>query len=261
MQKPTLTLMGTGTSMGVPMVGCDCVVCRSDDPRDRRTRCGVLLRSPDGTAVIDTPPELRLQLIAAGVDVVREALFTHAHADHTVGLDDLRICGLRLGEAIPLHCERPVAEHLRRTFFYAFHPPAADTHPGSVPQFTIREIEPDAGPLSIVGLSVRPLRLFHGRLPVLGFRIGDVAYCTDVSRIPDETWPHLEGLDTLVLDALREEPHPTHFHLNGALEVVERVRPRRTILTHISHLLGHAETSAKLPANVEMGYDGMQIDL
>ena len=259
MDGPSLTLLGTGTSMGVPMVGCRCAVCRSDDPRDKRTRCGALLRGPAGAAVIDTPPELRLQLIREEVRHVDAALFTHAHADHVVGLDDLRICGLRADGALPLFCEEAVESQLRQMFHYAFAPPSAGAHAGSVPQYEVRPIGPDLRPFEVGGLTIRPLRLMHGRLPILGFRVRDVAYCTDVSEIPAETWPHLEGLDTLVVDALRPDPHPTHFHLDGALAAIERAAPKRAVLTHIAHQMGHDETSRRLPVGVEMGYDGLSV--
>ena len=256
---PTLTLLGSGTSMGVPMVGCECGVCTSEDPRDSRYRAAALIRGPEGNAVIDTPPELRLQLVRERVGQVHAALFTHAHADHVVGLDDLRICGLRLKRAVPLYCEAAVEEHLRGAFHYAFAPPNPAAHPGSVPQYEARRLAEPFDPIEVCGLSVRPLRLYHGKLPVLGFRVGEVAYCTDVSRIPEETWPHLEGLETLILGALREEPHPTHFNLEQAVAVAERVRPRRTFFTHISHSLPHAATSAKLPEGVELAYDGLSV--
>ena len=261
MDAATLTLLGTGTSMGVPMIGCDCAVCTSPDPRDARFRAAAVLRGPAGAVVIDTPPELRLQLIRANVPQVHAALFTHAHADHVVGLDDLRICMLRMKRALPLHCEAAVEEHLRGAFHYAFAPPNPAAHPGSVPQYEVRPIAEPLEPFEACGFTVRPLRLFHGKLPVLGFRVGDAAYCTDVSRIPEETWPHLEGLDTLILGALREEEHPTHFNLEQAVAVAERVRPRRTYFTHVSHSLAHKATSAKLPEGVELAWDGLTVSV
>lgn len=247
--------------MGVPMIGCRCPVCRSDDPKNKRMRAGALVRGTEGSFVIDTTPELRLQLLAADVDVVHAAIFTHAHADHVMGLDDLRICGLRLKQAIPLYCEPVVEEHLRKAFFYGFAPPNPEAHAGSVPQFEPCSIVDPLTPFQLCGVRVTPIRLYHGNMPVLGFRFGDVAYCTDVSRIPDESWPLLEGLDTLVLDALRFEAHPTHFNVTQAMEVVERVQPRLAYFTHISHQLDHATMNAQLPKHVELAYDGLEIPL
>lgn len=219
------------------------------------------MTGPDGCFVIDTTPELRLQLLAAEIDHVHAAIFTHGHADHIMGLDDLRICGLRLKRALPIYAETVVENHLKNAFFYAFQPPNPEAHAGSVPQFEPHTITEPLGPFDVCGVSVTPIRLYHGSMPVLGFRFGNVAYCTDVSRIPDESWPLLEGLDTLVLDALRFEPHPTHFNVEQAMQVVERVRPRMTYFTHISHQLEHETMNAQLPAHVELAYDGQRIEI
>lgn len=247
--------------MGVPMVGCRCPVCRSDDPKNTRTRAGVLVSGPDGSFVIDTPPELRVQLLREDVDVVHAALFTHAHADHIMGLDDLRICGLRLKRPIPVWCESLVEDHLRKAFFYAFEPPNPAAHAGSVPQFDVRPIKEPLAPFETCGLTVTPLRLFHGKMPILGFRVGNIAYCTDVSRIPDETWPRLEGLDVLVIDALRFEEHPTHFNVDQAVAVIERVKPKQAYLTHISHQLDHATMNRQLADGINLAYDGLRLPI
>jgi phosphoribosyl 1,2-cyclic phosphate phosphodiesterase len=257
--RPRMILMGTGTSVGVPMVGCRCEVCVSTNPKNHRNRSGVLVRAPEGNFLIDTPPELRLQLLRERVDLVHAAIFTHEHADHVFGLDDLRIFGFYLQKPIPLYCELPVAERIRTSFHYAFNPAHPNNHPGATPRLTLETIGLEA--FSLLGLSVRPIRFWHGMLPILGFRIGDTAFCTDVSRIPEESWPLLEGLQTLVLNALRDKPHPTHFNLEQALAVVKRVKPARTYLTHISHALEHVATNARLPAGVELAYDGLQIEL
>ncbi len=254
-----MILLGTGTSNGVPMIGCHCEVCTSPNPKNKRMRSGVLVQAPHGNLLIDTPPELRLQLVRENIDVAHAVVFTHGHADHLFGLDDLRICGFYLKKAIPLYCEREVERRIRASFDYAFADPSPNGHFGAVPQLEMHTIEEE--PFDLLGLRVRPIRLWHGKLGVLGFRINDVAFCTDVSRIPDESWPLLEGLDTLVLDALRDKPHPTHFSVGQALEVVERVRPRRTFLTHIAHSLEHEATNARLPAGVELAYDGLRISL
>ena len=252
----TLTLLGTGTSMGVPMIGCHCDVCTSRNPRNQRTRAGALLQTPRGNFLIDTPPELRIQLVRERIDLIEAAVFTHAHADHILGLDDLRIFGYKLKRAVPLYCEPDVERSLRTTFEYAFSPHAANSvH--SRPQLEFHSIGTE--PFELLGTRVRPFRLLHGGTPVLGFRVGDVAYATDCNEIPDESWPLLSGLDVLVLDALWEEPHPAHFNVAQALRVIERVRPRRAYLTHVSHRLEYETTNARLPPHVQLSYDGLQI--
>ena len=257
--RPTrMTLLGTGTSVGVPVVGCECAVCTSDDPRNKRTRSGVYVEAPEGNFVIDTSPELRLQLVRENVRVVHAAVFTHSHADHIYGLDDLRIFGHRLERPIPLYCEPIVEQAIRSAFSYAFQPPEMDAHKFATPNLEFQSIELE--PFSVLGANLHPMRLWHGRTPVLGFRINDVAFCTDVSHVPEESLPLLEGLDTLVLDALRHEPHPTHFCIEQALELVDRLKPRRTFFTHLSCRLDYAATNAELPENVELAYDGLRID-
>jgi phosphoribosyl 1,2-cyclic phosphate phosphodiesterase len=261
MSSPTpsrqLILLGTGTSVGVPVIGCDCDVCTSTNPKNRRTRTGVFVAAPEGNFVIDTPPELRLQLVREKVAIVHAALYTHSHADHIFGLDDLRICGHRLDAPVLLYCEPPVEQQLRESFSYAFNPPHPNAHRFAIPRLEFRRI--DTAPIELLGLEIQPIRLLHGNLPLLGFRIADFAYCTDVSQIPEKSWPLLENLDVLVLDALRETPHPTHFSVEQAIEVVERLKPRQTYLTHVSHALEHDATNARLPAGIELAYDGLRI--
>ena len=252
-----MILLGTGTSVGVPIIGCDCAVCTSDDPKNKRTRSGVFVPAPQGNFVIDTSPELRMQLIREDVQMVHAALYTHSHADHLFGLDDLRIFGHRLDAPVTLHCEEIVERHIRKAFFYAFEPPGKHMHKFAVPKLQFRRIGLE--PFDLLGQRIQPIRLYHGRLPLLGFRIGKVAFCTDVSEIPEESWPHLEDLDVLILDALRDKPHPTHFSIEQSLAVVERVKPKRAYFTHIAHWLDHAETNARLPENVELAYDGLRI--
>lgn len=252
-----LILLGTGTSVGVPVIGCDCPVCTSDNPRNQRTRTGVLVTAPEGNFVIDTSPELRLQLLREKVSLVKAAVFTHAHADHIFGLDDLRIFGHRMDAPVMLYCEEAVESQIRRSFSYAFLPPYPNTHHFAVPRLQFRRI--GLAPFEVLGQRVQPIRLWHGKLPVLGFRIGDVAFCTDVSEIPEESWPLLEGLKTLVIDALRDRPHPTHFSIEESLQVVERVRPKQTYFTHVGHWLDYEETNAKLPPGVALSYDGLRI--
>ncbi|HET6423430.1 MAG TPA: MBL fold metallo-hydrolase [Planctomycetaceae bacterium] len=254
-----MILLGTGTSHGVPVIGCRCPVCRSDDPRNKRTRTGVAVTAAEGTFLIDTSPELRIQLLREKIDLVHAAIYTHSHADHLFGLDDLRLFGYYLKRPVPLYCEEIVEQQIRAAYWYAFTPPAPDLHQGAIPMLEIKRIGLE--PFELLGETVRPIRLWHGKLGVLGFRIRDVAFCTDVSRIPEESFPLLEGLETLVIDALRDAPHATHFGIPQALEVAERVRPQRTYLTHMSHHLDYAATNARLPKGVELAYDGLRIPL
>lgn len=260
MTKPReLVLLGTGTSVGVPIVGCDCAVCKSSNPRNHRTRTGVLVEAPEGNFIIDTSPELRLQLLRENVSLVQAALFTHSHADHIFGLDDLRIFGHYLSDAIPLYCEENVEDQLRQSFNYAFESAPLNAHHFSVPKLRFERISTE--PFEVLGQTVQPIRLHHGNLPLFGFRINNVAFCTDVSRIPDESWELLEGLDVLIIDALREKSHPTHFSVPESLEVVKRVKPKQAYFTHISHWLEYEETNARLPEGVELAYDGLRISL
>ena len=256
--RPQLTLLGTGTSMGVPMIGCHCAVCTSTNPKNHRMRTGVHVSHGDRGFLIDTPPELRLQLIRAHINMIEAVIFTHAHADHIMGLDDLRMFGFKRKLAVPLYCEDIVEETLRRAFSYAFEEHRNESW-HSVPNLSFQRLTLDS--VELCGLTVQPLRLIHGRLPILGFRINDVAFCTDVSRIPDETWPLLNGVRVLILDAIREEPHPTHFNVAQALEVIDQVQPEFAYLTHISHTLEHEATNARLPNGVELAYDGQVIEL
>lgn len=252
-----LVLMGTGTSVGVPVIGCDCDVCMSPNPRNNRTRTGVAVHTPEGTLLIDASPELRIQLLREKVRVVHSILFTHGHADHLYGLDDTRLFPHRLGHALPIYCEAGTEDNLRAAFRYAFLPPPVEAKPGAIPQFDLRRIGEQ--PFEVLGQNVQPIRLLHGRMPVLGFRFNNVAFCTDVSTIPDESRPLLEGLDALVLDCLRTRPHPTHFGLKQALREIEKIKPKRAFLTHVSHDLEYEATNAKLPPNVELAYDGVRI--
>jgi len=254
-----LILLGTGTSVGVPAIGCACEVCRSTDPRDQRTRCAVILGLPEGNLLIDTPPDLRQQLLREGIGIVHTVLFTHEHADHVMGLDDLRIFPFYLGHAVPIYCEPQVEGRIRKTFDYAFLE-QEPTHAGAAPQLDLRTIGEQ--PFAALGALITPIRLHHGpRFRVLGFRIGNIAYCTDVNGIPDESWPLLAGLDVLILDALRHRPHATHFSLEEAVAVAQRVGAKQTLFTHISHDLGHERTNAQLPAGMELASDGLRVPL
>lgn len=254
-----LVLLGTGTSVGVPMIGCGCPVCLSGEPRNQRTRCGAIFGLPEGNLLIDTPPELRIQLIRERIGIAHAVAFTHEHTDHVMGMDDIRLFQFRLNGPVPLYCEAPVERRIRSAFDYAFSD-VPHTHAGAAPQVEFRRITTE--PFELLGERVIPIRFEHGpRFRVLGFRVGRVAYCTDVSAIPEESWPLLADLDTLVINALREKPHVTHLSLGEAVEVARRLQPRRTYFTHTSHELDYGATNASLPAGMELAYDGLEIEL
>ncbi len=254
-----LIVLGSGTSTGVPVIGCECPVCRSDDPRNSRTRCSVLVNLAGGNLLIDTSPEMRLQLVRERVGLVHAIAYTHNHADHLFGLDDARMFPHKLGGPVPIYCEAETEATIRRVFHYAFEDRVRAYPAGGVPKIEFERIGPNV-PFQVLGQTVLPIRLDHGRFQVLGFRIGDLAYCTDVSSIPEESWSHLQGLDVLILDALRVEPHPTHFNLEQALEVIERLKPKQAFLTHLSHGFDHQRTGATLPPRVALAYDGLTLD-
>jgi phosphoribosyl 1,2-cyclic phosphate phosphodiesterase len=254
-----LIFLGSGTSTGVPVFGCDCSVCNSSDPRNHRTRPSVLFQFPRGNLLIDTTPEMRLQLLRQKIRRVHAIAYTHNHADHLFGLDDARLFPKYLGGPVPIFCEAETEESIRRVFHYAFHEHTAALPAGYVPKLEFTRIIPGVA-FDVLGQTIMPIRLEHGRFSVLGFRVGALAYCTDVNRIPEASWGLLQGLDILILDALRHEPHPTHYSLSEALAVVERLRPRQTYLTHLSHSFDHGATDSTLPAHIALAYDGLTLD-
>jgi phosphoribosyl 1,2-cyclic phosphate phosphodiesterase len=243
----------------VPIIGCECSVCTSSDPRNQRTRPSVLLALARGNLLVDTTPELRIQLLRERVRHVHAIAFTHHHADHLFGLDDARLFPKRIGGPVPVYCEQHTEETIRRVFSYAFAPGSEQWPPGFVPKLQFVRIAPGVA-FEVLGETILPIRLDHGPFAVLGFRVGSLAYCTDVSRIPDASRPLLERLDVLVLDALRHDPHPTHFSLSEALAVIESLKPKRTFLTHLSHSFDHGPTQATLPRHVALAYDGLQLE-
>lgn len=253
-----LLFLGTGTSHGVPVVGCDCRVCTSTNPKNGRTRCSVLVSLPQGNLLIDTTPELRLQLLRERIGRIHAVAYTHGHADHLFGLDDLRIFAEYLGHDLPVYCTRPVEERIRRCFDYAFDPVARQYPAGGVPRLAFHPIATE--PFAALGVRVVPIPLCHGRYHVLGFRIGNMAYCTDVNAIPPESERLLQSLDVLVLDCLRRRPHATHFSLDEAVAVAQRLGAKRTLFTHMCHDLDHDATNAALPPGMELAYDGLKID-
>jgi len=250
-------MLGTGTSHGVPMIGCTCATCRSTDPRDRRLRPSIYVDVPDRARIlVDTATDLRQQALQYGINRIDAVLFTHAHADHILGLDDLRSFNALQASAIPCYGNREALAAIRRQFPYVFE--ARLQEGGGVPQLTTHEV---TGPFSVRGLRIVPVPLWHGKLPILGFRFGNFAYLTDCNRIPDNAWALVEGVHTLVLDALRDQPHDTHFTVEEAVVAATRIAPRQTYFTHMTHDLSHARTNARLPAGMQLAYDGLVFDI
>lgn len=251
------------------MIGCDCAVCRSADPRDRRTRASILIevQAPARTGprmdprdvhsiLVDTSTDLREQALAHDLRRVDAILFTHSHADHVMGLDDVRRFNVLQRGAISCYGDAPTLADVRRMFDYIFNPPPGPS--GGIPQLALFEI---AGPFTLGAAEIVPVPIFHGQRPILGFRIGGFAYLTDCSRIPEASFALLDGVSTVIVDALRERPHPTHFSVAEALAVVDRIGPSRAYFTHICHDLPHAATCARLPRGVELAYDGLTFDV
>ena len=248
-----VAFLGTGTSVGVPRIGCQCAVCRSPDPRNKRLRSSILVQHRGCHLLVDTTPDLRAQALRAELSSLDAVLFTHGHADHLHGLDDVRCLCLDRDTPLPCYADRRTIERIAVVFDYAFQ----SGSPSSVPALTLCPIE---GPFDVCGLHVVPVLAYHGRLPVLGFRLGGFAYVTDCSHLPQGSLDLLAGLDTLVLDALRDRPHPTHFSLQQALGVVRQLKPRRAFFTHIAHQLDHERTNASLPDHVRLAYDGLTLE-
>lgn len=254
-----LTVLGSGTSMGVPTLGCRCPVCHSQDPRDRRTRSSVLLSVGDRNVVIDTSPDFRTQALREGLGRLDAVVYTHGHADHILGLDDIRPFNIRQKSEIPLYASPETLAILRRTFAYIFQPNGFS----SLPLIRMHPIE---GPFDPFGLADEKLKLIpvparHGPMDVLGFRLGRFAYLTDFSAVPESSEALLADLDVLILDALRHKPHPMHSTVEQSLALVERLRPRRAWFTHIAHELSHAETNRQLPESIELAYDGLSFEV
>jgi phosphoribosyl 1,2-cyclic phosphate phosphodiesterase len=251
-----IIIMGSGTSLGVPVIGCTCKVCTSSDPRNKRTRASICVQSESGKNIlVDTATELRLQAVRSNVTSVEMILFTHYHADHIHGLDDVRVFNWVAQGSITCYADGPTIERLNRVFFYAFE---HDFHWGAIPHITLK---PMPEHLEIEEIKVTPIALLHGRAQVLGFRFNDAAYLTDCSAIPADSLRQLRGLRLLIIDALRFKPHPTHFNLEGALDAIEHIAPEQALLTHISHEFEHQEVESTLPSHVRLSYDGQVVDL
>jgi phosphoribosyl 1,2-cyclic phosphate phosphodiesterase len=255
-----LTFLGTGTSFGVPQIGCDCAVCRSPDPRDKRTRSGAVLEANGSTILIDTPPELRLQLIAAGFSRIDAVIYTHEHADHINGIDDLRIFSVRRREPLPIYGPPETLERLRTSFNYIFDDAIRPYEGTSKPSLSLHDTEPDRTIL-VAGVETLPLAFRHGHLRVFGYRFGGLAYLTDIKTIPPTSRERLRDLDVLVLNALWWRPHPTHMSIVEAVETSQALRARRTYLTHLTHETGHSDLEAKLPPGVFPAYDGLRVEV
>jgi phosphoribosyl 1,2-cyclic phosphate phosphodiesterase len=254
-----LILLGTGTSVGVPAIGCGCETCRSDHPRNKRTRSSAIFGLPEGNLLVDTSPDLYQQLIREKIGIVHSVIYTHEHSDHVMGFDDLRLFQFYLGHPVPIYCNQNVESRLRKAFDYAFMD-SESTHPGARPAVDMHRITGE--PIDVLGATVVPIPMKHGpHFDVLGFRVGKVGYCTDVNMIPETSFQLLEGVETLVIDALRFDPHPTHFSIEEAIEVASRVGARQTWFTHCACSLNYETVDAKLPEGVAMAWDGLQIDL
>ena len=255
-----LVLLGTGTSFGVPQIGCHCRTCSSTDPKDRRTRSAALIETDGRRLLIDAPPELRLQLVHNGIDDVDAVLFTHAHADHVHGIDDLRAISVRHKEGIPAYGPPQALAELARRFDYIFDASLKPPPGTSIPRLAARPIAPGAV-VDIAGVPVLPLLLPHGDTTVYGYRIGPVAYLTDAKSVPDEVRSALTDLEVLVLNALLPRPHPLHLSIPEAITTARAIGARRTIFTHLTHEKTHAELVGELPAGIEPGFDGMVVEL
>lgn len=252
-----ITFLGTGTSHGVPMIACDCLTCRSNDPRDKRLRPSISVELADGTSIlVDAGPDLRQQALTHGLRRVDAIVFTHGHADHILGLDETRRFTAIQQRPMVCYGDRATLEDIRKMFAYVFDP--ATARGGGLPELELALVD---GPFEVNGHEIRPIPLMHGARPILGYRFGSFAYLTDCNQIPDAAWPMLHNLDAVVLDALRVRPHPTHFSLSEAIEAARRIAAKRTYFTHMCHDLAHAATNERLPHGMELAYDGLVLEV
>jgi phosphoribosyl 1,2-cyclic phosphate phosphodiesterase len=253
--RATLTVLGSGTSMGVPTIGCDCAVCRSPDPRDRRTRPSVMIAYNGRQVMIDSTPDFREQALRENIARLDAVLYTHTHADHILGIDDLRPLTFRHKPGkLPLYATPRACDFLRNMFRYIFE---ATYKFGGLP---LVDLQPIDGPVELFGARFEPVTVIHGETPIVGFRFGSAAYLTDHSAVPSATLEKLRGLDILFLDALRYKPHPTHSTVAQSLKIAEEVKPKRTFFTHICHDLPHQATNAALPPGVQLAFDGLKLE-
>ncbi|HUY80845.1 MAG TPA: MBL fold metallo-hydrolase [Acidobacteriaceae bacterium] len=255
--KAEIVILGSGTSMGVPTLGCNCAVCTSSDPRNSRSRPSIAVQWTNGTAVIDTGQDFRCQALREGIQHLDAVLYTHAHADHILGMDDLRPLSFKHSNGLPIYADEATSAALHRIFEYTLSPNAKYLNRARVHLRPLNGHES----VDVAGLRFQRVPILHGDLTVGGYRFGSAAYLTDMNAIPDSSLPLLEGLDTLIIDALRWQLHPSHNSVEQALEWITRIRPRRAFLTHIAHELEHVETEAKLPGHVRLAYDGLHIPI
>lgn len=249
-----ITFLGTGTSQGVPVIACDCKVCMSDDPRDKRLRSSLLLEEKNIIVVFDAGPDFRQQMLREKVTRLDAIILSHEHRDHIAGMDDVRAFNYKMQDAIDIYAEKRVLETIKREYSYVF---AENKYPG-IPEMRLNEISLES--FSVKGLEILPVRAFHMELPILGFRVGDFAYITDANRIPEESKEKLYGVKYLVVNALRKEKHISHFNLSEAIDFIKEISPRQAYLTHISHQMGlYSEVSKELPDEITLAYDGLTV--
>jgi phosphoribosyl 1,2-cyclic phosphate phosphodiesterase len=256
--EATLTFLGTGTSMGVPTLGCDCTVCTSTDPHNRRTRPSIRLAYNGRVVLIDTGPDFHAQALREGIRHVDAVLYTHGHADHIMGFDDLRPLSFRVEGNLPVYADKETADNIERIFEYTFR--KENRYPTSA-RVDIHRIDdtPGAG-TDIFGACFQRVPVTHGREEITGYRFGSAAYLTDLSDLPEKSLPLLQNLDILIVDALRHDPHPSHSHLEKSIAIVEQLKPKRAFFTHMSHDLDHDPTNAALPPHIRLAYDSLQIN-
>ncbi|NMB20496.1 MAG: MBL fold metallo-hydrolase [Firmicutes bacterium] len=248
-----ITFLGTGTSHGIPVMTCNCAVCQSDDPKNKRTRSSLWIREKETSLLIDTATEFRLQALRADIQQVDAVLYTHCHADHVFGFDDLRVFSKLSGQSVPIYGNEPTVREMREVFSYVFR---KTQEGGGKPQVETIVVEDS---FWVKDVMVEPIPVVHGRLPILGYRIGKLAYITDCSYIPPESMDRLQDLEILILGVIRHEPHPTHMNVSQALDLVQKLKAKRTYFTHISHLLEHQELAKALPEGVFPAYDGLTL--
>jgi phosphoribosyl 1,2-cyclic phosphate phosphodiesterase len=251
-----LTVLGVGSSAGTPAIGCQCGTCISDNPRNKRTRCSSMIRLDSGENIlIDTGPDLRIQALREGITNIDAVLYTHTHADHLHGIDDLRgFCQINRKQ-IPLYTYKDAVEHIKTKFGYALRDPCDFW---DLPVLSINEVN---APFNLFGTTITPIPVMHGRIQIFGYRIGNIAYMTDVSAIPDTSFSLLEDLDLLLIDCLRIEKHPTHINVEQSLDYISQIKAKQSVLIHMTHELEYEALTKKLPKNVSVGYDGMNIQI
>jgi len=255
--EATLTFLGSGTSMGVPTLGCQCAVCTSTDPRNRRTRPSIRVAYGGHVVLIDTGPDFHAQALREDLRRVDAVFYTHGHADHVMGFDDLRPLSFRLSGDLPIYADDETATAIERVFEYTFR--RENRYPTSA-RVQLNRIDPTPGAgTEMFGACFRRIPVLHGGQEITGYRFGSAAYLTDMSDLPAESWPLLQDLDVLILDALRRDPHPSHSHLERSISFVDRLKPKRAFFTHLSHDLDHAPIEAGLPPNIRLAYDGLQL--